>query len=157
MRRNLYLVLAFLSGISGLIYEIAWVRQASLTFGVSVYAYSAVLTATMAGMALGSYLSGRWIDKVARPLRIFAILEVGIAILAMLSPFVLSSLNGLYAAVARALQPGMGPLTMLRLVLSILALVPPTLLIGATLPVLSRAYAARRGQVGRASVFQPSQ
>jgi len=148
MKRNLLLVLAFLSGISGLIYEIAWVRQASLTFGVSVYAYSAVLTAYMAGMALGSYLSGRWIDKVARPLRIFAILEVGIAILAMLSPFVLSSLNGLYAAVARALRPGMGSLTMLRLVLSILALVPPTLLIGATLPVLSRAYAAQRGQVG---------
>ena len=56
MRRYLLLVLFFLSGISGLIYEVAWVRQASLTFGVSVYAYSAVLAAYMGGMALGSYL-----------------------------------------------------------------------------------------------------
>ena len=47
MRRYLLLILFFLSGISGLIYEVAWVRQASLTFGVSVYAYSAVLAAYM--------------------------------------------------------------------------------------------------------------
>ncbi len=148
MRRSFPLFLFFLSGISGLIYEIAWVRQASLTFGVSVYAYSAVLAAYMGGMALGSLLSGRWVDKAERPLRAFALLQIGIAVLAVLSPFVLASLNGLYAAVARALHPGLALLTLLRLVLSILVLTPPTLLIGATLPVMSRVYAVRRGQVG---------
>jgi len=151
MRRYFPLILFFLSGISGLIYEIAWVRQASLTFGVSVYAYSAVLAAYMGGMALGSYLSGRWIDRINRAerrWRTFAVLQIGIALLAVLSPFVLTFLNGLYAAVARAWRPGLGLLTLLRLVLSILVLTPPTLLIGATLPVMSRVYAARRGQVG---------
>jgi spermidine synthase len=148
MRRTLLLALFFLSGISGLVYEVAWVRQASLTFGVSVYAYSAVLTAYMGGMALGSYLAGRWIDGAARPLRALALLEIGIAALAALSPFALSSLDGLYAAVARAWQPGMGLLTLLRLTLSVAALTPATLLIGATLPVMSRVYAAQPGQVG---------
>ncbi|UCC63766.1 MAG: fused MFS/spermidine synthase, partial [Anaerolineae bacterium] len=148
MRRIFPLVLFFLSGISGLIYEIAWVRQASLTFGVSVYAYSAVLAAYMGGMALGSYLLGGRIDRTGRAFRIFAVLQIGIAVLGVISPSVLTSLDGLYAAVARALSPGLGLLTLLRLTLSILVLTPPTLLIGATLPVMSRAYAVRRGQVG---------
>jgi spermidine synthase len=148
MRKRLLLALFFLSGISGLIYEIAWVRQALLTFGVSIYAYSAVLAAYMGGMALGSTLLGRWIDRAKRPLRTYALLQVGIALLAAVSPSVLGSLDGLYASVARALHPGLGPLTVLRLSLSILALTPPTLLIGATLPVMSRVYAARPGQVG---------
>lgn len=148
MRRYFPLILFFFSGISGLIYEIAWVRQASLTFGVSVYAYSTVLAAYMGGIALGSYLLGRRIDKVGRPLPVYAALQIGVALLAILSPFVLTSLNGLYAVAARALHPGLGTLTLLRLVLSILVLTPPTLLIGATLPVMSRVYASRQGQVG---------
>ena len=53
MRRTA-LALFFLSGISGLIYEVVWVRQLSLIFGVSIYAVSTVLTAYMCGLALGS-------------------------------------------------------------------------------------------------------
>ncbi len=52
MQRKWIQALFFLAGISSLIYEITWVRQATLTFGVSIYAYSAVLTAYMGGMAL---------------------------------------------------------------------------------------------------------
>ena len=81
MKRSHLLILFFLSGISGLIYQIAWIRQASLTFGVSVYAFSAVLTAYMGGLAFGSYFLGKRIDQVAHPLRVYAWLEVGIAIL----------------------------------------------------------------------------
>ena len=148
MNRTTLLLLFFLSGISGLIYQIAWVRQASLTFGVSVYAFSAVLTAYMGGMALGSYLLGRRIDRVVRPLRTYAWLEIGIAVLAVVVSFILSALNGLYATVTQSLAPGLGLLTFLRLILSIIALAPATLLIGATLPVMSRIYAARAGRVG---------
>ncbi|MFQ5705013.1 MAG: fused MFS/spermidine synthase [Gemmatimonadales bacterium] len=148
MRRVYLLVFFFLSGISGLIYEIAWVRQASLTFGVSVYAYSAVLAAYMIGLALGSYLMGKRADESKRPLRTYALLEIGIAVVATLSPFVLTSLNGFYAAVSHALNPGLAQLTLLRLVLSIVVLTPATILIGATLPIMSRIYATHVGQVG---------
>lgn len=148
MQRVCLLVFFFLSGVSGLIYEIAWVREASLTFGVSVYAYSAVLTAFMIGLALGSYLMGRWADERERPLRAYALVEAGIAVLAALSPFILASLNGLYAAFTQALHPGFGWLTLLRLVLSIVVLTPTTFLIGATLPLMSRIYATRVGRVG---------
>ncbi len=149
MRRVWLLLFFFLSGMSGLIYQIAWVRQASLTFGVSVYAYSAVLGAYMIGLALGSYVMGRRIDANERPLRTYAILEVGIALLAVISTYLLTSLNGLYAAFSHAVESGLGSLTMLRLTLSIVVLTPATFMIGATLPIMSRVYATQSGQVGR--------
>jgi spermidine synthase len=149
VRRVWLLFFFFLSGMSGLIYQIAWVRQASLTFGVSVYAYSTVLGAYMIGLALGSYVMGRRIDANVRPLRTYAILEVGIALLAVMSTYLLTSLNGLYAAFSHTVESGLGSLTMLRLTLSIVVLTPATFMIGATLPIMSRVYATRSGQVGR--------
>ena len=76
MQRTLLLVLFFLSGIAALIYQVVWVRQATLVFGVSVYAYGAVLAAFMGGAALGSYLLGKRADAVKSPLRIFALLQI---------------------------------------------------------------------------------
>ena len=149
MQRRFLLCLFFLSGVSGLIYQIAWVRQASLTFGVSVYAFSAVLTAYLGGLALGSYLFGRRIDRSIRPLRLYAWLEIGIAALAVVVSFSLTGLNNVYALAAQTLHPGPELLTLLRLVLSILVIAPAALLIGGTLPVMSRIYAARAGRVGR--------
>ncbi len=148
MQRKLLLLLFFLSGMSALIYEISWVRAATLTFGVSIYAYSAVLTAYMGGLAIGSYLVGKWADRVSNPLRLFAWLHICLAVLGILALFALNELSFLYAAVARNLAPAPTVLTMLRLGLSILALAPPTICIGATLPVMSRVYARHKGQVG---------
>ncbi|WP_420463457.1 fused MFS/spermidine synthase [Candidatus Palauibacter sp.] len=148
MRRASLLVLFFLSGISGLIYQIAWVRQSIFTFGVSVYAYSAVIGAYMIGLALGSYVMGRRIDAHARPLRTYALLEVGIAVLAALSPFLLGALHGVYPGLSNALPAGGFWLTLTRLVFSLAVLTPATFLIGATLPVMSRVYATHGGRIG---------
>ena len=148
VRRTALLALFFLSGVSGLIYQIAWVRQSVFTFGVSVYAYSTVIGAYMIGLALGSYLMGRRIDAHARPLRTYAALEVGIAALAALSPFLLGALHGIYPELSNALPAGGLWLTLGRLVLSLAVLTPTTFLIGATLPVMSRIYATHGGRVG---------
>ncbi len=150
MQRKLLLALFFLSGISALIYEVCWVRQATLTFGVSIFAYSAVLTAYMGGMAIGGYLIGRRADRSAHPLHLFAWLQIGLAVLGTATPFALSGLTTLYAAGVQALSPSPAILTALRLGMSLLALAPPAICIGATLPVMSRVYARRDGQVGQA-------
>ena len=148
MRRSALLALFFLSGVSGLIYQIAWVRQSVFTFGVSVYAYSTVIGAYMIGLALGSYAMGRRVDAHARPLGTYAALEVGIAALAALSPFLLGALHALYPGLSNALPAGGFWLTLGRLVLSLAVLTPTTFLIGATLPVMSRIYATHGGRVG---------
>jgi len=135
------LVLFFFSGLSGLIYEVVWVRQLSLIFGVSVYAFSAVLTAYMGGLALGGYASGRWADHLAdrrQVLRAYGSLELGIGLTALLLPLALAGVTGLYVWIARAMGLSFFSLSLIRLVLSLLALIVPTTLMGATLPVLSR-------------------
>ena len=64
------LVLFFLSGTCTLVYEIVWVRMLVLVFGTSVYAVSTVLSAFMAGLALGSALFGRLVDRRGNPIEI---------------------------------------------------------------------------------------
>src|SRR5215471_11962387 len=90
------LVFCFLSGISGLLYEVAWARMLHLLFGDTVLAVSTVLASFMAGLALGSVLIGRLIDRSSRVLTIYAALEVGIGLSALLFIAVLQPLTPVY-------------------------------------------------------------
>ena len=146
--RATILFLFFLSGVAALIYQVTWVRQSTLVFGVSVYAYSAVLTAFMGGSALGSYWMGRRADHIGLPLRIYAWLQAGIALFGVTTPYLLLALLPLYAHLAQAAPESLVWLNGVRLTFSLLVLIPPTLLMGATLPVMARAYAGSPGQVG---------
>jgi spermidine synthase len=78
-------VLFFFSGASGLIYEVVWLRMLGRTLGNTVYATSTVLAVFMGGLALGSFVFGRFADRVRRPLVLYSILEAGIGITALLS------------------------------------------------------------------------
>ncbi|MGD0540216.1 MAG: spermidine synthase, partial [Tepidisphaeraceae bacterium] len=85
-RLPLVLCLLFLiSGSSGLIYEVVWLRMLSRTLGSTVYATSTILAVFMAGLALGSFVFGRYADRVRLPLLLYACLEAGIGATALLS------------------------------------------------------------------------
>src|SRR5438445_4034467 len=94
--RRVVLALCFLSGISGLLYEVAWTRMLHLLFGDTVLATSTVLTAFMAGLALGSWWSGRRIDRWPQVLGVYAGLELGIGLSAVLLPLALEAITPLY-------------------------------------------------------------
>src|ERR1043166_1964031 len=96
IRRRLLLGLFFLSGISGLLYEVAWTRMLHLLFGDTVLAVSTVLASFMAGLALGSFWSGQYVDRQPRVLALYAALEAGIGVSAVALPVVLQSLTPLY-------------------------------------------------------------
>jgi spermidine synthase len=68
----------FFSGCAGLIYEVCWIRKASLVFGSTTYALSTILAIFFLGLALGSYLFGRVAQRTERPLRLFALMEVAV-------------------------------------------------------------------------------
>ena len=90
------------SGASGLIYEVIWMRQLTLIFGSTVFATSTVLTAFMAGLALGSYYFGRKIDESTQsPLRIYALLEAGIGAFCLVWPLILAALSAIYVLIHR--------------------------------------------------------
>ena len=74
--RRLVLVLFFLSGALGLIYQIVWVRMLTQLFGTTAEAVGIVLASFMSGLALGSWLLGRLADRSRNPLRLYALLEV---------------------------------------------------------------------------------
>src|SRR6266481_345286 len=90
---SIVLVALFLSGMSALIYEIVWLRLLKLIFGDTVFAVSTVLAAFMAGLAVGSYLIGRLIDRRPKSgLRYYAAMEIGIGLYALLVPLLLDTL-----------------------------------------------------------------
>jgi spermidine synthase len=137
MQAILYIVF-FLSGATGLVYEVIWVRLTGLVFGNTSLAISTVLGAFMAGLALGSWKLGQKADRVANPLRVYGWLEVGIGISAALVPLAFHSLDSLYWAISPSLSSIPGATGLVRFMTSFIILVLPTFLMGGTLPLLSR-------------------
>src|SRR5881296_189042 len=88
--------LFFLSGISGLIYEVAWTRMLHLLLGDTVLAVSTVLASFMGGLALGSFWSGRVVDGRSCVISLYALLEAGIGVSAILLPVALDALTPVY-------------------------------------------------------------
>lgn len=135
-RRVLLLTgLFFVSGASGLIYEVLWTRQLSLIFGVTTYAVSAVLATYMGGLALGSFWFGRRVEKFSNPLRLYALLEAGIGLYALVVPLLLHGLRPLYIALAQLGLP-YATFSLARTLLASGVLLVPTTLMGGTYPVL---------------------
>src|SRR5436190_23641484 len=107
--RLLYLIF-FLSGATGLVYEVIWVRLTGLVFGNTSHAISIVLGAFMAGLALGSWKLGRKADRTDNPLRMYGLLEIGIGISAALVPLIFRALDSFYWTIAPSVAaiPGGG-------------------------------------------------
>ncbi|RPJ48256.1 MAG: hypothetical protein EHM19_02250 [Candidatus Latescibacterota bacterium] len=144
----LVLVLFTLSGAAGLVYEIVWTRLLTLVFGNTVYAASTVIASFMGGLAIGSYAFGRLADKRVDTLRLYGLLEAGVGLFALVMPFVLQGLYVVYGGLFRAFGESPAPFFVARFLLSFTLLLVPTILMGATLPVLIRFFAFRRGRLG---------
>ncbi len=142
------LLLFFISGATGLIYEVIWTRILLNVFGASLYAVATVLAAFMGGLALGSLIGGRIADRIAKPLKLYGILEILVAGTALAVPFMLDLFNPLYRAVYASHQPTFMGLSLLRFVLSFGVLLIPTTCMGATLPLLSRFLVRRQDGLG---------
>jgi spermidine synthase len=136
------LPLVFASGAAGLIYQVLWLRQLSLVFGVTVYAASTVLAAFMAGLAIGSALCRRIRWQRLPPLAAFGAAEVLVGASGLASPLLLDAASSLYLVLYRAAPDSIGVVTAARLVCSFAILALPTALMGVTLPLLSAAVSA---------------
>ena len=135
-------VALFLSGTAALVYQSTWGRMLQRVFGVSDLAIATVLATFFLGLGLGSALGARYATRSRRPALTYGLLEAIIGLWALLSLLLIPNLHALYAGLGA--DAGFGLLTTVRLVLAIVVLLPPTLLMGATLPILVQA-AARHG------------
>src|SRR5437588_8581616 len=130
----LLLLLFFGSGCSALIYEIVWFQLLQLVIGSSAISLGVLLGTFMGGMCLGSLALPRLISARHHPLRVYALLELGIGVIGILVLFGMPYLDELYAARGGHGLAGVA----LRAVVCAACLLPPTLLMGATLPAVAR-------------------
>ena len=137
---SIVFVCFLLSGISGLIYEVVWTRLLTYVFGGTTLAVSTVLTAFLGGLALGSYIGGRFIDHFKKPLLAYGVAELIIGIYGLLVPFLFSEtfLAPIWQTVVQMFEGVQFISYLVRFFIAILLLAIPTVLMGATLPILSR-------------------
>lgn len=148
-RRRATYALFFVSGAAGLVYEVVWSRLLKDLFGVTAYALAAVLATFLGGLALGAWLLGRRVDRHPLPLRFYGFLEIGVGAAALMGALVLRLVEPIHQAVAMRLSPGSPILLLVRVAIASAVVLPPTLLMGATLPAITRDFVARMGSVGR--------
>jgi len=135
-------LLLFLSGAAALVYQLLWIKQLSLVVGVDVYAVTTAVSAFFGGLALGNRLFGRRAEFSGRPLRLYAALELGIAVFGV----------GVTLALAHAAAPFAeleSRVGLLAWAVPFLLVGVPATLMGGTMPALIRTLSPGSGQLGR--------
>jgi spermidine synthase len=135
-----FLILFFASGCAALIYEIVWFQTLQFVIGSSAVSLGVLLGTFMGGMCLGSLLLPSRVSSRRHPLRVYAALELGIAAIGVALLFSMPSIGALYS---KHVGYGFGGIA-LRGVVAAACLLPPTILMGATLPAVARSVPATR-------------
>jgi spermidine synthase len=134
-QRFLLLILFAGSGAAALIYEIVWYQLLQLAIGSTAVSLGILLATFMGGLCIGSYLLPRYLPRThMHPVMVYAVIEAGIAALGLLQLVLIPLIDDLYVAGARSGAPGM----VLRAVICAISLLPPTILMGASLPAIVR-------------------
>ena len=135
------LALFFLSGLSGLIYEVVWLRMLVRAFGSTTFATSTILAVFMFGLAAGAWLGGRKSRNAPVPLRSYGVIELGLALAAALATCVCRYLPNVVATVLFEQDAASALVIVVRTFICVVVLVGPTLLMGASLPLLAQQFA----------------
>ena len=130
-----FLLILFVgSGCAALIYEVVWLQLLQLVIGSTAVSLGVLLGTFMGGMCAGSLLLPRLVSDRRHPLRVYAVLEVGIAVLGLAVLFAMPHVEQVYVRYAGFGPPGW----LLRGAVAGVCLLPPTFLMGATLPAIAR-------------------
>ena len=147
--RPALLVLFFLSGAAALIYEVLWLKELGLLFGVTAYAAATTLAIFFLGLAAGSLVWGSRAATDRNPLRTYAVLEVGIALSAGLYFGLVAAYRELYPYLFARFGDAPGLFTAVKLLLAAGVLFLPAFLMGGTLPVMGQYLVRRASELGR--------
>jgi predicted membrane-bound spermidine synthase/tetratricopeptide (TPR) repeat protein len=139
----------FFSGAAGLVYQVVWTRMLTQIFGNTTYAIATVLSAFMAGLAIGSYLFGQIADRGKNDFLLYGALEAGVGVYGFAVPWLFTLAQKVYGPIFGLNETHPFLFNLVLFALSFVLLVLPTLLMGATLPVLSRFFVRSFAQFGR--------
>ncbi len=130
-------LLVFLSGFSALIYQVLWMKELGLLFGNTSHAAGATLAAFFAGLAIGSWFWGERVARSGNPLRVYAGLELGIAVTALLYFVVMTGYHAIYPQVYQSVHSGAW-LLLVKFLLALVLIFPPAFCMGGTIPVIGQ-------------------
>lgn len=139
----------FVSGATGLIYEVVWTRLLTLVMGNTHYSIATVLTAFMGGLALGSYAGGKMIDRRFNPLTAYAFLEAGIGLYCLLIPSLIDVAFPIFKWIYLNLGDSYTQASLARFLVCVAILIIPATFMGATLPVLSKFVSKDEAHIGK--------
>ena len=146
---KLIIIIFGLSGMTALIYEIIWIRPLSLVFGTTTYAISIIIAAFLSGLALGSWIAGRYSDKIKNPLRFYGFLEIGIGLYGLMIIGLFSILPEIYLNMYKGTFPEVSIFFVLQFALAFIIILVPTTLMGATLPMIMKSHSRNFNNIGR--------
>lgn len=146
-RALLYLCF-FSSGIAGLTLEIVWSKYLSYLLGNSIYGVATVVAAFLGGLGLGAVVGGRLSSRTRQPLLMYARLEILVAAMGLLSPLAYLIARPLFASLYGAMGGSGVAFLLVRFAILFLALLIPTIAMGATLPLLVSGFTRREGEFG---------
>jgi len=149
VNKKLLLIIFGLTGMTALIYEIIWIRPLSLVFGTTIYAVSTIIASFILGLAIGSWLAGRYTDRLKNPLRYFAFTQLGVGFYGILLLPIFGALPEIYLGLYHATFPNQALFMFTQILMSIAMISIPATLMGTTLPLMMRTYSEEFTTVGK--------
>ncbi len=130
--------LFFLSGVAGLTLQVVWMYRLGLVFGNAAYATAATLASFFLGLAIGGWLWGKWAARLRRPLTVYGLMELGVALTALLWIPGLEFYEGHYASIVSLVGQERGLILSWKVISSTSLMLLPAVLMGGTFPVLAQ-------------------
>jgi len=149
VNKKLLLIIFGLTGMTALIYEIIWIRPLSLVFGTTIYAVSTIIASFILGLAIGSWIAGRYTDRLKNPLRYFAFTQLGVGFYGILLLPIFGALPEVYLGLYHATFPNQALFMFTQILMSIAMISIPATLMGTTLPLMMRTYSEEFTTVGK--------
>jgi len=149
MNKKLLLIIFGLTGMTALIYEIIWIRPLSLVFGTTIYAVSTIIASFILGLAVGSWVAGKYTDRLHNPLRYFAFTQLGVGFYGILLLPIFGALPDVYIVLYQATLPNQALFMFTQILMSIAMISIPATLMGTTLPLMMRTYSEEFTTVGK--------
>ena len=149
MLRKSIFILFFISGFTGLLYEVVWTRLFGLIFGNTTLAISTVLSAYMLGLASGSIIIGKYTDKINNYVKLYAFLEWGIGLAAVLIVVLYGVMGQLFSFFYFYFQNMTFLFRLIQFIVAFLIMFPATFFMGGTLPLLAHVAVREKPHIGR--------
>jgi spermidine synthase len=150
--KKIILIAFVLSGMAALIYEVVWTRPLQFVLGSTIYTVSIIFAAFMAGLALGSWLISKYVDRIKNLPSAYALLELGIGLYGILLLIIFNLLPDAYRAIYH-LRESFYLFEFIQFLLSFGVILIPTTLMGATFPVIAKFYAEEKVGKGIGEIY----